>query len=118
MLDFTLNIIGIEWIVIIFIALVLLLGTNRLPEAARKLGKAVNEYNKTKNDVQNQMKDFSTQNLEVNGPVQNERQKLEVIAKSMGIDFTNKTDDELRRIITSKMGKVTNEEKLEKSEQD
>ena len=96
---------GSEWIIIIFVALVVLLGAKRLPEVARKFGKAAGEYNKTKNEVQNQFKDFTNTNLEVTGPIQNERQKLEKIAKSLGVDFNNKTDDELREIITSKIGK-------------
>jgi len=96
---------GSEWIIIIFVALVVLLGAKRLPEVARKFGKAAGEYNKTKNEVQNQFKDFSNTNLEVTGPIQNERQKLEKIAKSLGVDFNNKSDDELREIITSKIGK-------------
>ncbi len=96
---------GSEWIIIIFVALVVLLGAKRLPEVARKFGKAAGEYNKTKNEVQNQFKDFTNTNLEVTGPIQNERQKLEKIAKSLGVDFNNKSDDELREIITSKIGK-------------
>ncbi len=105
MLEFSLNIMGSEWIIIIFVALVVLLGAKRLPEVARKFGKAAGEYNKTKNEVQNQFKDFTNTNLEVTGPIQNERQKLEKIAKSLGVDFNNKSDDELRDIITSKIGK-------------
>jgi len=105
MLDYWLNIMGSEWIIIIFVALVVLLGAKRLPEVARKFGKAAGEYNKTKNEVQNQFKDFTNTNLEVTGPIQNERQKLEKIAKSLGVDFNNKSDDELREIITSKIGK-------------
>jgi len=103
-LDYTLNIAGSEWIIIIFVALVLILGTGKLPNAARKLGKAVNEYNKAKNDVQNQMKDFSNHTVNVTGPVQGERQKLEGIAKSLGVEVVGKTDDELRKIITTKIG--------------
>ena len=113
MLDYSLNIVGSEWIIIIFVALVLILGTNKLPEAAKKLGKAVNEYNKAKDGVQNQMKDFTSQNVEVSGPVQNERQKLEVIAKSLGVNPIGKTTDELREIVSSKMGKPTESEKSE-----
>ena len=45
-----LNIIGGEWVIIIFVALVLILGTNKLPEAAKKMGKVVNEYNRAKED--------------------------------------------------------------------
>ena len=96
---------GSEWIIIIFVALVILLGANRLPDVARKFGKAAGEYTKTKNEVQNQFNDFTNTNLDVTGPVQNERQKLEKIAKSLGVDFNNKSDDELRDIISSKIGK-------------
>lgn len=56
MLDYSLNVAGSEWIIIIFVALVLILGTNKLPEAAKKLGKAVNEYNKAKDGVQKDRK--------------------------------------------------------------
>lgn len=96
---------GSEWIIIIFVALVVLLGANKLPDVARKFGKAAGEYNKTKDEVQNQFKDLTNTNLDVTGPVQNERQKLEKIANSLGVDFNNKSDDELRDIISSKIGK-------------
>jgi len=104
MLDYWLNIMGSEWIIIIFVALIVLLGTNRLPEVTRKFGKAVGEYKKAKNDVQKQFKDFSNSNLDVMGPVENEKQKLETIAKSLGIDSTNKSEEELRKIISTKIG--------------
>ncbi len=71
---------GSEWIIIIFVALVVLLGAKRLPEVARKFGKAAGEYNKTKNEVQNQFKDFTNTNLEVTGPIQNESHMLDKIA--------------------------------------
>ena len=106
MMDYALNIMGSEWIIIIFVALVVLLGTNRLPDVAKKIGRAVGEYNKTKNQFQNNIKDLSNTNIEISGPVQNERQKLEMIAKSLGINFTNKTDVELREIISSKIGQA------------
>ena len=105
-MDYALNIMGSEWIIIIFVALVVLLGTNRLPDVAKKIGRAIGEYNKTKNQFQNNIKDLSNTNIEINGPVQNERQKLEMIAKSLGINFTNKTDVELREIISSKIGQT------------
>ena len=96
---------GSEWIIIIFVALIVLLGTNRLPEVTKKLGKAVGEYKKVKNDMQNQFKDFTNANLDVSGPVQNERQKLDMIAKSLGINSSNKTEGELRSLISAKIGK-------------
>ena len=104
MLDYSLNILGSEWIIIIFVALILILGTNQLPSAAKKLGKAVNEFNKAKNEVQNQMKGISNTNLDISGPLETERQKLEMIAKSLGVNVAEKSDDELRKIISGKMG--------------
>ena len=101
---FSLNIVGSEWVIIIFVALILILGTNKLPEAARKLGKVVNEFNKAKNDVENQMKDYKNHTVPVSNPVQNERQKLETIAKSLDINPVGKTTEELREIISSKIG--------------
>ena len=104
MIGHSLNILGSEWVIIIFVALVLILGTNKLPEAARKLGKAVNEYNRAKNDMQNHMKGVTNQNVDISGPVETERQKLEMIAKSLGVRVEEKTDDELRKIISNKIG--------------
>jgi len=100
---------GSEWIIIIFVALIVLLGTNRLPEVTKKLGKVVGEYSKAKNDIQKQFKDFSNSNLNVLGPVQNEREKLDTIAKTIGIDSTNKSDEELRELISGKIGKQNQE---------
>ena len=104
MLDYSLNILGSEWIIIIFVALILILGTNQLPSAAKKLGIAVNEFNKAKNEVQNQIKGISNTNLDISGPLETERQKLETIAKSLGVSVTEKSDEELRKIISRKMG--------------
>ena len=105
MLDFSLDIIGNEWIIIAFVAIILFLGTKRLPDASRKIGKIMGEYNKTKNMVQDELQKVTTSyNLSIQGPVETERQKLETIAKSLGIDSSNKTDDELKNMIASKMG--------------
>lgn len=101
-MDYSLNILGSEWIIIVFVALIALLGTNRLPEITKKLGRAVGEYNKTKNEIQGHLSGAST-NLNITNPMQNERQKLEFMAKSLGIDFTGKTDEDLKKMVTSKM---------------
>lgn len=110
MLDYSLNILGSEWIIIIFVALILILGTNQLPSAAKKLGIAVNEFNKAKNEVQNQIKGISNTDLDISGPLETERQKLEMIAKSLGVNVAEKSDDELRKIISGKMGQKNKDE--------
>ena len=104
MLDYSLNVAGSEWIIIIFVALVLILGTGKLPGAAKKLGKAVNEYNKAKNEIQEQVKEATEESPKISGPVESERAKLETIAKSIGVKTEDKTDDELRDIISTKIG--------------
>ena len=104
MLQHSLNIIGSEWIIIIFIAVILLLGTNRFPEIAKKIGKVVGEYNNAKNQIQNEMKDVTKENFEVSGPVKDERKKLEIMASHFGVDCKSKTDDELKKIIDNKIG--------------
>lgn len=110
MFGYSLDILGNEWIIIIFVALVLILGTNQLPSAAKKLGKMVNEFNKAKNDVKTQMKSISNAEIDVTGPLETERQKLEMIAKSLGINFNEKSDDELRKLIAAKMGQKNTDE--------
>ena len=109
MLDITLNVGGSEWLIIIFVVLIVLLGTNKFPEVAKKMGKVVGEYNKAKNEVQKQMNDYAnpkddTANFSINKPVKNEREKLEIMAKSLGINYENKTTSELKQIISSQMG--------------
>lgn len=105
MIDHYLNILGGEWMIIIFVALILFLGTGQLPGAARKIGKLVSEYNKAKTEVQNQIKEVSKEGMDISGPVENERQKNEIIAKSLGISPQGITDEELQKLIEGRMGK-------------
>ena len=114
MLEYSLNIIGTEWVMIIFITLILLLGTNRFPEAAKKIGKIVGEYKKAKDTVEKQMKDVTKENFEVSGPVKNERKKLEIMASHFSVDCENKTDSELKKIIDSKIGQPQKETQSKK----
>ena len=107
MLENSLNIGGSEWMIIIFVAVVLVLGTGKLPGAAKKMGKVVSEYNNAKNEIQQQMKEVNEEVPKISGPVETEREKLEMIAKSAGIKTKDKTEDELQKEISSKMGERT-----------
>ncbi|HXX05379.1 MAG TPA: translocase [Candidatus Bathyarchaeia archaeon] len=103
--DFALTIMGNDWIVIAFVALIMLLGTKRFPGASRRIGQIMGEVNKTKNIVQNEYQKAKGElSMPVQGPVTTEREKLELMSKTLGIDHSNKTDDELRNLIASKLG--------------
>ena len=81
---------------------------------AKKIGKLVGEYSNAKNQIENEMKNSTNQNLQVSGPVKDERKKLEMIATQLEINYENKTDDELRKIIESKIGESRNETRTKK----
>ena len=114
MLEYTLNIIGSEWIIIIIIALILLFGSNRFPDVAKKIGKLVGEYSNAKNQIENEMKGATNQNLQVSGPVKDERKKLEMMANQLGVDYEHKTDVELKKIIEDKIGQSKSDTQTEK----
>ena len=104
-MDYFLNIMGSEWMIIIFVALILLFGTNKLPEAGKKIGKMVGEYNKAKTEMQNQINEATKtepDNPIIDGPVQTERQKLEKMAQTLKINIENKSDVELKNEIDAK----------------
>ena len=100
--------------IIIFVALILLLGTNRFPDVAKKIGRLVGEYSNAKTQIENEMKDVTNENLQVSGPVKDERKKLEMMASQLGLNHENKTDVELKKIIENKIGQSKNEPRTEK----
>jgi sec-independent protein translocase protein TatA len=103
------NIGGTEWIVIILLGLVLLFGTKKLPQLSRSMGKAVGEYEKAREMFRREMEEAtkpagSITTPRINGPVATEREKLETIAVSLGIEnYDGLSDEDLRTLITKRM---------------
>jgi sec-independent protein translocase protein TatA len=104
------NIGGSEWIIIVLLGLLLLFGTKKLPQISRSIGKAMGEYEKARALFRREMEEAaektraSTKFPNVVGPVATERNKLESIAISLGIENYDKlSDQELRDLISKRM---------------
>jgi sec-independent protein translocase protein TatA len=91
---------GYEWLFIIILVAVLIFGAKKIPELARGFGKATSEFEKAKIEAKRQLDQVKDRVASYPN-----REKLESIADSLGIDYTNKNDDELREAIQSKINK-------------
>ena len=103
---------GSEWIILILLVLFLFLGPKRLPQASKTIGKAVGEYEKARQKFQREMREATEQARfntgisklpRITGPVNTEREKLEMMASSLGIEYAGKSDEELRTLISRRM---------------
>ena len=82
---------GQEWLLILLLIFILF-GASKLPEVARSLGKSLGEFKKAQRESEMELREFERQLKE--GKLAN-REKLEKIARDLGIDPTGKSDDEL-----------------------
>jgi sec-independent protein translocase protein TatA len=97
---------GLEWIFIIIIVIVLFFGVKKIPEIARSVGKASSEYEKAKIQARRELDQMNVKDVNAESPV--DREKLESIADTLGIDSTNKNDEELRKAIDHAISKGRN----------
>ncbi|MBE44319.1 MAG: twin-arginine translocase TatA/TatE family subunit [Thaumarchaeota archaeon] len=86
--NLTLFIAGQEWIFVIVAIAVIFFGAKKIPELARSMGKATSEYEKARIDAEKEITQFKGERME--------REKLNEIARALGVDSTNKNDEELR----------------------
>jgi sec-independent protein translocase protein TatA len=96
---------GFEWVIIIVIVVVLIFGVKKIPELARSFGKASSEYEKAKIEAKNELQRVRNKNVDAVG-----REKLESIAETLGIDYTNKNDEELRVAIDAEINRSKNQQ--------
>jgi sec-independent protein translocase protein TatA len=90
---------GLEWVIIIGLIVVIFFGVRKIPELARSFGKASAEFEKARIEAKRELQQLKSQ-----GSIG--REKLESIADSLGIDYTNKNDDELRTAIELELNKT------------
>ncbi len=90
---------GSEWIFIGIIIIVVFFGVKKIPELARSFGKASAEFEKARIEAKRDLDKLKIQNNDVG------REKLESIAETLGIDYSNKNDEELRVAIDNEISK-------------
>lgn len=89
---------GWEWVIIIGLIVVVFFGVKKIPELARSFGKATAEYEKARIEAKKEIQ-------QLKGQGRLGREKLESIAETLGIDYSNKNDDELRAAIDVEINK-------------
>lgn len=93
--------VGFEWIIIIAVIVILFFGVKKIPQLARSFGKASAEFQKSKLEADRELALLKDQT-----DVSNiDREKLETIADTLGIDYSNKNDDDLRNAINKEVTK-------------
>jgi len=118
--SYALNIAGSEWF-IIFIVVIIFIFPKKIGSISKTMGKFLGEYEKAKGKIMDQKNMFVSdasmttndhvyKGPQIQGPISSERQKLEIIAKSLNINSDNIVDDELRNLISLKLKETQNEE--------
>jgi len=93
---------GFEWIFIIVIIVVLFFGVKKIPELAKSFGKATAEFEKAKIEAKRDLDQYKNENTSI------EREKLESIATTLRIDYTDKNDEDLKKAIENAINKNKN----------
>jgi sec-independent protein translocase protein TatA len=105
---------GFEWVLIIVVIVVLFFGVKKIPEIARSFGRAKTEYEKSKIEARRELdsiKNDMSYNSDNALPAR-DREKLESIADTLGIDYTHKNNDELRTAIEMELAKGKKKEEV------
>jgi sec-independent protein translocase protein TatA len=97
---------GMEWIVIILIIVVLFFGARKIPELARSLGKASSEFQKARIDAKKTLEN----DIAKSSQKSIDREKLESIAETLGVDYSNKNDQDLKSSIEYELKKQNSEQ--------
>lgn len=98
---------GFEWVLIIIVVVVLFFGVKKIPEFARSFGRAKTEYEKAKIEARRELQKVKNDMLPSGDSVApaEDREKLEAIADTLGIDYTRKSTEELRTSIELELEK-------------
>jgi sec-independent protein translocase protein TatA len=94
---------GFEWVIIIVIIVVIFFGAKKIPELARSMGRATTEFQKARIEAKRTLASETESTVEGKRSV--DREKLESIAETLGVDYSNKNDQDLRNAIDEELKK-------------
>jgi sec-independent protein translocase protein TatA len=100
---------GFEWVLIIVVIVVLFFGVKKIPEIARSFGRAKTEFEKSKIEAQRELRKVKNDITPIDTNSE-DREKLEAIADTLGIDYTKRSNDELRTLIKLELEKNKRQE--------
>ena len=83
---------GYEWILIIFVLIIIIFGAKKIPQLARSFGKATSEFEKARIESKNELEKIKNED-------RLSREKLESIADTLRIDYDGKDDESLKKDI-------------------
>jgi sec-independent protein translocase protein TatA len=110
---YELNIAGTEWFIIIIVIVIFIFPT-KIAGFSKSIGRLIGEYEKARTKITSQ-KDILLSNPTTNltkheyigpaiqRPISSEREKLELIARSLSIESENLPDEDLRTQISIKL---------------
>jgi sec-independent protein translocase protein TatA len=94
---------GMEWTILIaVVAGILIFGGKKIPQLARSSAKASGKYEKARMEVE---KEISRLKSEATLFSNTRRGKLEEIDDTLGIDYSGKSDEQVRRAIEAEINK-------------
>jgi sec-independent protein translocase protein TatA len=100
---------GFEWIFIVIIVVVIFFGAKKIPDLARGFGKATSEFEKARIEAKRELRELknagTSSSTSTTANTAANREKLESIADTLGIDYTDKNDEQLRLAIETEINK-------------
>ena len=92
-----------EWIIIILVIVVIFFGAKKIPELARSMGRATSEFQKARIEAKKSLANESSNQEKPQQTI--DREKLESIAETLGVDYSNKNDQDLKNAIDEELKK-------------
>ena len=93
---------GAEIIILVVVIAALFFGVKKIPELARSFGRASTEYEKARIEARKEIQQLRKQD---NTTTNIDREKLESIADTLGIDYSSKNDEDLRSSIETEINR-------------